>query len=47
MADINGLVQEFWKTSRDGADGASFVAMRRLFEILRECFDNFDVCFDI
>jgi hypothetical protein len=46
-ADINDLVIEFWRTSSDRADGAPFFVMRRLFEILQECFDNFDVCFDI
>ena len=49
MTDINDLVQEFWRISSDGAVGASFFAMRRLFKILQECFDFFDVChgFDI
>jgi hypothetical protein len=49
MADINDLVQEFWRTSRDGVDGSSRVAMRRLFEILEKCLDDADleVCFDI
>ena len=41
MADINDLVQEFWRTSSDGDVGASFLAMRRLFEILQECFNLF------
>ena len=45
MADINDLVQEFCRTSSDVA--ASFLAMRRLLEILQNCFDNLDVCFDI
>jgi hypothetical protein len=44
MADINDLVQEFWKTSSDGAVGVSLVAMRRLFEILQKCSK---VCFNI
>ena len=35
MRDINDLVQEFL-TSSNGAVGASYVAMRRLFAILRE-----------
>ena len=47
MTDINDLVQEFWRTSSDGAVGASFFEMRRLLEILQECFDNLEVCFDI
>ena len=47
MTDINDLVQEFWKTSSDGAVGASFFAMRRLFEILQRCFDILEVCFNI
>ena len=47
MTSINGLVQEFWRTSSDEDVGASFFAMRRLFEILQKCFDFFKVCFDI
>jgi len=39
MTDINDLVQEFWETSSDEAVGASFFAMRRLLEILQDCFD--------
>ena len=48
MADINNLMQEFW-TSSDGAGGpgASFFAIRRLFEILHESFNMLEVCFDI
>ena len=38
MADVNGLVQEFRMSSRDGAVGESFVAMCRLREILQVCF---------
>ena len=34
LADINDLVREFWSTSSDGAVGASFFGMRRLYEIL-------------
>ena len=47
MADINGLVEEFWKTSSasDGPVEASFLAMRCLFEILQGCFLNLEVCF--
>ena len=41
MSDINDLVREFRRTSSDV--GASFFAMRRLFEILH----NLEVCFDI
>ena len=49
MTDINDLVQGFWRTSSDGAQaiGASFFAMRCLFEILQECLDDLEVCFDI
>ena len=32
--DINDLVQEFLRTSSDGADGASLIEMRRLYGIL-------------
>ena len=41
MEDINDLVQEFcqWRTSSDGVVGASFFEMRRLLEILQDCFD--------
>ena len=42
MADINDLVQKFWKTSSDGADGAPFFEMRRLLKILQNISD---VCF--
>ena len=45
MTDIDDLIQEFWRTSSDVE--VSFFAMRRLLEILQECFDDFDVCFDI
>ena len=45
MTDINDFVQEFWRTSRDGADGVSVFAMRRLLGILQKCYSN--VCFDI
>jgi hypothetical protein len=47
MTDINDLVQEFWRTRIDGTDGNSIFAMRRLFKILRKCFDNLEVCFYI
>jgi hypothetical protein len=47
MADINDLVQDFWRTSSDGADGGLYLAMRRLLGILQECFHIFKVCFDI
>ena len=43
VTDINELVQEFWKISSDGASGASFFEMRRLFKILQDCFDNLKV----
>ena len=45
MTDINDCVQECWRTSRDGADGVSVFAMRRLLGILQECYSR--VCFDI
>jgi hypothetical protein len=51
MTDINDLVQDIsdWRTSSDGAVGpvANFFAIRRLFEILKKCHDNWKVCFDI
>ena len=46
MKDVNDLVQEFWRTSSDGAVRPPFFAMRRLLEILKECFDILEVCFD-
>ena len=39
MTDIKNLVQEFWRTSSDGADGAPFFEMRRLLEILQNISD--------
>ena len=39
MADINDLVQEFRMSSRNGTVVESFVAMCRLYEILKVCFD--------
>lgn len=47
MRDINGLVQDFWRTSSDRADGESFPAMRCLLEILLECFYITKVCFQV
>ena len=44
MTDIKDLVQEFWRTSSDVDVGASFFAMRRLFDILDRCFENLEVC---
>ena len=44
VTDINDLVQEFWRTSSDEAVGASLFAMRRLLEILHQCFNNLEVC---
>ena len=38
MADINDLVQEFWRTSSDGTVGVSFFEIR-LLEILQKCFN--------
>jgi hypothetical protein len=45
MTDINDLVQEFLRTSSDGAVEASLFAMRRLLGILQGCFDILEVCF--
>ena len=42
MTDIHDLVQEFWRTSTDGADGESIIAMSRLNEILGR---RLEVCF--
>ena len=42
MTDIHDLVQEFWRTSTDGADGESIFAMCRLHKILGRCLE---VCF--
>ena len=47
MAGINDLVQEFWSTSSDRDVGASFFAMRRLFEILQKCINILEVRFNI
>ena len=47
MTDINNLVQEFWRTSSDGAVGASSFEMRCLLEILQKYLDILDVCFVI
>jgi hypothetical protein len=44
MADIDDLVQEFWRSTGDGAVRTSFFPMRRLLEILQKCFNI--VCFD-
>jgi hypothetical protein len=45
MTDVINLLQEFWRTSSDVEP--SFFAMRRLLEILQQCFDILEVCFDI
>ena len=47
MADINEFVQDFCRTSSDGANEESYLAMRRLLEILQKCFDSntFEVFF--
>ena len=47
MTDINDLVDDFWGTPSYGVVGASFYAMRRLFDILQGCLDHLEVCFDI
>ena len=49
MADINDLVQEFWRYSSDGSvvSGVSFFAMRLLFENMEEYFVILEVSFDI
>ena len=44
MTDINDLVQEF-QTSSNGAIAESLFAIRRLYDILLECFRLFNVCF--
>jgi hypothetical protein len=44
MIDINDLVQEFWRTSTDGTDGESIIAVRRLHEILRRCLNVCLLC---
>ena len=44
MTDINDFVEEFWRTSSDGAIEASFHAMHRLHKILQRCWE---VCFDV
>ena len=46
MADINELVQDFWRTSGDGDIGASIFAVRRLHDILQQ-FVTSEVCFNI
>ena len=46
ITDINELVQEFWRTSSDGAIGAPFLEMRRLLEILQRCIGLLEVWFD-
>ena len=46
MTDINDFVQEFWRTSSDGAVGASSFAICRLLQILQDCYDKLKVCFD-
>ena len=45
MTDINDLVQEFQTSNNNGAIATSLFAMRRLFEIVLECFRLFNVCF--
>ena len=45
IKDINGLVEDFWRTSSDRADGESFRAMRCLLEILQDYYDILKVCF--
>ena len=48
MTDVNDLVQKFWSfwsISSNDAVGASFFAMRRLLDILQECYSP--VCFHI
>ena len=45
MADIDGLVQEFWRTSSDESVRGSFFAMRRLLGILQGCSQLLPVCF--
>ena len=47
MTDIDDLVQDFWRTSSDVDVGASFFAMRRLFEILQMCLKVLDGGLDV
>ena len=49
ITDVSELVQEFRMTSNDGAVGESFkfFAMRRLVEVLEQCFDSLEVRFGI
>ena len=44
VKDMNDLVQELWRTSRDRNVEVPFVAMRRLHKI---CLAIFEVCFNI
>ena len=46
MTDINVLVQEFLTSSSHRTVGASILAMRRLLEILQNCFNSLGVCFN-
>ena len=45
ITDINNLVQDFWRTSSDGADGAPFFEMRRLLEILQNFISDVSFIF--
>ena len=47
MADINGLMQDSWKTSDYNEAGRkSYLAMRRLLDISPEYFHILEVCFN-
>ena len=42
ITDIHDLIQEFWRTSTDGADGEPIFAMCRLHKIFGQ---SLEVCF--
>ena len=48
MADINGLMQDSWKTSDCNEAGRkSYLAMWHLLDVLQECLYIFDVRFNL
>ena len=48
IIEINDFVQEFWRTSSNGAvdseSSSNFFALRRLLDILQESLDFLEVC---